>query len=88
MSFYRFISSRADKVFGIGAEGKSFAGSGQLVYGPYTARNSVQHQLDPQTPGKAKYNQHTGFTSLAGNGISLQGQLALQALADLQGAKR
>ena len=85
MSIYTFFSSRSDRPMGVGAEGKSFAGSGQLVYMPLDSRNTVRGQLDPQTPGKAKLAQKTMQTSIAGNGISLQGQMALQALADLQG---
>lgn len=46
-------------------------------------RYMVQRQLDPQAVGFVKQGQQFQPISLVGNGIAAQGQMELQALAEL-----
>lgn len=72
---------------GVGVENLGFLPPSTLpLYdGWMRARYRVRGQLDPQAPGFVKSSQQFQPVSLLGNGSYLQGQLALQALAQLTG---
>jgi len=86
-TIYNFFRGRTAGDLGVGALGLSYERSQTLpLYdGFYTPRYAVQGQLAVQAPGFVKENQQFVPVSLVGNGIGLQGQLALQALSQQTG---
>lgn len=51
---------------------------------PYNPRYNVRGQLAPTAPAFFKASQSVPMVSIEGNGLALQGQMALQSLVDLQ----
>lgn len=85
-TIYRFFRGKTAGSLGVGALGYGFEAPSTLpLYdGWMRPRYQVRGQLDVQAPGFVKEGQQFVPVSLVGNGIELQGQLALQALSQLQ----
>lgn len=54
------------------------------LYAPYDLRHSVRGDLKPTALGTLKLEQLFQPVGIRGNGVYLQGQMALQALAQFQ----
>lgn len=50
---------------------------------PYNPRYNVQGQLAPTAPAYFKATQNVPTVSIEGNGLAMQGQMALQSLMEL-----
>lgn len=88
MAFYNFKKSRVSGDLGTGADAAAFCQSQTLpLLDPYTRRYTVQGQLISLAGGFVKTVQDITPISLRGNGSYLQGQMELQKLAELMGAK-
>ena len=83
---YRFAKLIGN--IGVGVENLGFERPSTLpAYDGFMRRRyMVRASLDPQHPGFVKYGQQFQPIAITGNGIELQGQFALQALAQLTGS--
>lgn len=87
MGLVSYITGKANRTpLGLGTQGLARVIEQLPLNAPYDRSNLVRSQLDPQQPGFVKVGQEFVPVALVGNGAMLQGQLALQALAVLQGA--
>lgn len=84
MSFYNYTR----KLFGVGLGATDIALQPFQTLPKYDGFTSdsyrVRASFKPQAPGFVKMGQDFVPVSLVGNGIDLQGQMALQRLAQLQ----
>lgn len=87
MGFYSYVKGRVFGNLGTGANAMGFKQPQTLPKydGWLRPRYEVRGQLAVQAPGFVKENQQYVPVSLLGNGIELQGQFALQALAQVTG---
>lgn len=84
---YKYLRGRLFGNLGTGADAMGFEQPTTLpMYdGWMRPRYAVRGQLDTQRPGYVKYDQQFVPVDLVGNGIAIQGQLALQALSQVTG---
>ncbi len=73
---------------GVGTSNLAYAPVARLPkQSPYNPRYNVQGQLAPTAPAYYKPMQDVPTISIEGNGLAMQGQMALQSLTDLEAQK-
>jgi hypothetical protein len=84
---YNFIRTPENRGVGTGAMALARPQTDpiQSLYGP---RYNVQRHLGPSAPAFMKWRNQVVPVSILGNGSYLQGQLALQALVDMEKGRK